>query len=329
MLIKKIFQASSVMLLSCGIAFSAQARDFRLGLITPPSHQWTQAATAFAEEIHEKSDGKHSIAIFPAQQLGNEAQMVQQLQTGALDMAFLTVAEISNRVPDFGSLYAPFLVDDIDQAAALLRSSTAEEMLQQLPAQAGIVGLGYGMAGLRQMMARQPINSPSDLSGQKIRITPFDALRDFYIALGTAPTPMPLPAVYDALANGQIDAIDMDFESILIFKFYERANNMLISNHTMWPMVGVVSGRVWRDLSAEDRELIETSMRKHLDNVINFYQEQERAQEEELKSLNINVTYANKDDFAAAVQRWEEIWVPKSPSLPALREKAAELRSNQ
>jgi len=41
-------------------------------------------------------------------------------------------------------------------------------------------------------------------------ITPFEPILDFYSALGAAPTPMPLPAVYEALANGQVDAIDMD-----------------------------------------------------------------------------------------------------------------------
>ncbi|WP_346299937.1 TRAP transporter substrate-binding protein DctP [Halomonas sp. BM-2019] len=106
-------------------ALSAQARDFRLGLITPPQHLWSTEAEAFAASLHERSGGEHSVSVFPAQQLGNEAQMVQQLQTGALDMAFLTIAEISNRIPDFGALYAPYLVDGVDHAADLLRSGAA------------------------------------------------------------------------------------------------------------------------------------------------------------------------------------------------------------
>ena len=77
-------------------SISAQARDFRLGLITPAQHLWSTEAEAFAQTLSERSGGEHSVSVFPAQQLGNEAQMVQQLQTGALDMAFLTIAEISN-----------------------------------------------------------------------------------------------------------------------------------------------------------------------------------------------------------------------------------------
>ena len=63
--------------------FAAQAKDFRLGLITPPPHIWTKAAQAFGAELAEKSGGAHSVSVFPARQLGNEAEMLQQLQTGA------------------------------------------------------------------------------------------------------------------------------------------------------------------------------------------------------------------------------------------------------
>ena len=56
----------------------------------------------------------------------------------------------------------------------------------------------------------------------------YTIIKDFYNILGAAPTPLPLPAVYDALANGQVDALDMDFDGILILKFYERAENLMI-----------------------------------------------------------------------------------------------------
>ncbi|MFN2330656.1 MAG: TRAP transporter substrate-binding protein [Halomonas sp.] len=307
-------------------SLTAQARDFRLGLITPPQHLWSTEAKAFADSLHERSDGEHSVSVFPAQQLGNEAQMVQQLQTGALDMAFLTIAEISNRIPDFGALYAPYLVDGVDHAARLLRSDTAAELLELMPAEVGLVGVGYGMVGMRQVLSRDPITSMDDMRGQRLRITPFEPIRDFYTATGAAPAPMPLLEVYDALANGQVDAIDMDFDSILILKFYEQANNLLISNHMMFPMVGVVSGRVWRELSAEDRELIETTMAEHLENVLSGFQEMDAAQEEEIRGLDLNIVEADAEFFSEAIAEWEATWAEKAPMLEALREEAERLR---
>jgi TRAP-type C4-dicarboxylate transport system substrate-binding protein len=305
---------------------SAQARDFRLGLITPPQHLWSTEAEAFAATLAERSDGEHSVSVFPAQQLGNEAQMVQQLQTGALDMAFLTIAEISNRIPDFGALYAPYLVDDVDHAARLLRSETARELLELMPAGVGMVGLGYGMVGMRQVLSREPIKTAADLEGLRLRITPFEPIRDFYTATGAAPAPMPLLEVYDSLANGQVDAIDMDFDSILILKFYEQADNLLISNHMMFPMVGVVSGRVWRELSAQDRELIETAMSAHLENVLTGFQQKDAAQEAEIRELDLNIVEADAEFFSEAIAEWESVWADKAPMLEDLREQADQLR---
>lgn len=309
------------------VSASAQARDFKLGLITPVPHIWTQEAQHFADELNQKSNGEHVVKVFPSRQLGNEAQMVQQMQTGALDMAFLTIAEISNRVPEFGALYAPYLVNNIDEAAGLLKSDTALGLLNKLPQQTGLIGVGYGMAGMRQMLSRDPIRLPSDLDGKKTRITPFEPIRDFYNAIGAAPTPLPLPAVYDALANGQVDAIDMDFDSILILKFYERANNLLISNHMMFPMVGVVSGRVWKDLSKADRALIKETMKSHLDKVIDRFQAQEKGLEMKLRALDVVVNESTKDQVSDAITEWEKVWTPKAPSLNALRKTAEALRA--
>ena len=91
------------------------------------------SALAFGTALSKASNGRHSVTVYPSQQLGNEAQIPQQFQTGAVDMAFLTVAVVSNRVPDSGAFYAPYLVRDIWGAAALLRSEEAFSPLDQLP----------------------------------------------------------------------------------------------------------------------------------------------------------------------------------------------------
>lgn len=296
-----------------------QATEYRLGLITPPPHIWTKAATAFGEDLSAETDGAHSVAVFPSRQLGNEAQMMQLLQSGALDMAFLTIAEVSNRVPDFGAFYAPYLVADIQGAGALLKSSAALELLGLLPRKTGVVGIAYGMAGLRQIVSRDAVGSAEDLVGKKLRITPFEPIKDFYNALGAAPTPMPLPAVYDALANGQVDAIDMDLELIWKLKYYEHAETILVSNHMMFPMVGLVSAKVWAGLSENDRALIRRLMKKHLDGVIDSYLELEPEFLSEVEKTGKTVIEVGPDFFGEAAMKWEEIWGAKAPALEAIR----------
>lgn len=306
------------------LAATAQAREFRLGLITPPPHIWTKAAEAFGAELSEASGGAHSVSIFPSRQLGNEAEMLQQLQTGALDMAFMTVAEVSNRAPNFGAFYAPYLANDIAHAGRILRSDAAKSMLDPLPGQVGVVGVGYGMAGLRQIVSRGDVNDASDLAGLKLRITPFTPILDFYDAIGAAPTPMPLPAVYDALANGQVDAIDMDAELIWLLKYYEHADTIIQSDHMMFPMVGLVSAKVWAGLSEEDRAMIGELMAKHVDTTINSYTNLEAGWLENIAGTGKTFKKVDESFFGDAIEKWNAIWSEKTTSLAALRDTASQ-----
>ena len=307
-------------------ALAAQAEEFRLGLITPPPHIWTKAAEAFGAELSEASGGAHGVSVFPARQLGNEAEMLQQLQTGALDMAFMTVAEVSNRAPELGAFYAPYLADDIGHAGRILRSDTAKGMLDPLPGQVGVVGMGYGMAGLRQIVSRGEVNSAADLQGLKLRITPFTPILDFYNAVGAAPTPMPLPSVYDALANGQVDAIDMDAELIWILKYYDHADTIVQTDHMMFPMVGLVSAKVWAGLSADDRAMIGDLMAKHVDSTIDSYVAKEAGWLEQIAGTGKTYTKVDAGFFGDAIEQWNAIWSEKTSSLEALRATATKTK---
>ena len=308
-----------VLMVALAVTPLSQAREFRLGLITPPGHAWSTSAVAFGKALNKASNGRHSVTVYPSQQLGNEAQILQQLQTGAVDMAFLTVAEVSNRVPDFGAFYAPYLVRDISGAAALLRSEEAFSLLDQLPRRIGVFGMGYGMAGMRQILTRDETTDPVELRGQKLRITPFAPIRDFYQLIGAAPTPMPLGSVYDALANGQVDAIDMDLELIVKLRYHELAATTLLSNHMMFPMVGLVSARVWVRLDAEEQALIRKLMRAELNTIIDFYAMSEEGFEQMLRETDINVLQVDREFFGDVVEDWDAMWQERAPALTMLR----------
>lgn len=324
---KRILMATAAAVAAIGCMAGASAKEMKMGLITPPPHIWTKEAQAFGEELKAATDGRHSVVVYPSRQLGNEAEVLQQMQSGAVDLSFMTVAEVSNRVPEFSALFTPFLVKDNAEAVKLLKTSpTAKGLLDLLPGKVGVVGIGYGMAGLRQVVSAVPIKSAADLKGRKIRVTPFPATRDLNTILGLAPTPMPLPDVYDALANGQVDAIEMDLELTVKLKYWELAKTVLISNQMMFPMVGIVSGRTWRDLSAEDRAIVTELMRKHLDVVLDKTEEIERTFLPEIKAKDsLQVLEVGQDFYGDAVDEWEKIWLPQAPAIPALRKEAAAL----
>lgn len=315
------------LVISSALISSSFAANLRLGLITPPSHQWSISANELAQELKEKSNGEINLLVFPSGQLGSEAQMLQQLQSGALDMAFLVAGEIANRRPNYAALFAPYLVDTPAEVSQLLQGPTATKMLEELNS-LGLVGLGYGMAGMRQILVRQDLQSADQLKGKKIRTIPIEPELDFWRKVGAAPTPMPLPALYDAFANGQIDGMQIDFEGSWNVKYIDNAKTVLHSNHMMLPMVAVASARKWGQMSAEQKELISSLTSKHLQQIILAYEKIDAdylAQIEANSSAKILTT--DRAFFGDSVDTWYEEWRKKSPVLSQLESEAAAIKA--
>ncbi len=315
--------ASALALPALGARAQAAAREFRVGTITPAHHTWNVAIRNFGEELRASSEGRFSLTQFPSGQLGNEATMLQQLQTGALDMSLMTTAELTNRVEALGALHAPFLVGSIQQGIAALRSAPALGLLNTLPQTVGCVGVRYCMTGLRNILMRDAAATLADIRGRKIRITPAAPIRDFYVMIGTAPIPLPLPQVFDALANGQIDGLELDHESVLNGRFQEVARTMLLSNHSMFPGVGLISGRTWAGLAPADRDLVRALMAKHLDALADGMVQVEVDNLARLRQSRMEIRPVGADFFGDAVAQWDRAWGPRAPALAQLRAIAA------
>ncbi|GHC40587.1 C4-dicarboxylate ABC transporter permease [Gemmobacter nanjingensis] len=314
---------------AAGLAFllsggMAAAEQYRLGLITPPSHQWSVHAQKAADAIKEKTEGRVEISLFPSGQLGSEAQMLQQLQTGALDFAFLTVGEFANRDPNYGIFLAPYLVSDIEGAKTVLGGATAGKLLADMN-KFGLVGLGWSSAGMRTVVMRGTIANVGDLAGKKIRTVPNAPELDFWTLLGATPTPMPLPALYDALANGQVDGAQLDHEGTWNTKYYDHAGTIIDSRHMMFPMVAVASGRKWQAISEEDRAAIQEIMTANFTDIIDAYGALDNKYMEDLKTTPVPVVTVDRAWFGPAVDKWYEDWRVKAPLLVELE---AELASN-
>lgn len=300
------------------------AADLRIGVITPPPHEWSKTATRVAEEIKAKSGGKINLLVFPSGQLGNEAQMLQQLQSGVLDFAFLTLGEFANRDPNYGALLAPYLVKNVAGARALLKGPAAQELLGGV-SKFGLVGLGYGMAGMRQILTAGEVKAVGDLSGKKIRTIPLAPELDFWRMLGSAPTPMPLPAVYDAFANRQIDGMQIDFEGTWNTKYYTNAATMIASNHMMFPMIAVASARKWAKFSKEEADLIASVMKAQIDQLVASYARIDADYLAKIRTTKVSIVEAARPFFGPAIDTWYSEWRNKAPILKKLEQEAAKL----
>jgi TRAP-type C4-dicarboxylate transport system substrate-binding protein len=134
---------------------------------------------------------------------------------------------------------------------------------------------------------------------------------------------MPLGSVYDALANGQIDAIDMDLENIWKQKYYELGETVVLSNHMMFPMVGLVSAAKWRAFDPALRATISELMTQHFERIAETYIEAESEYATELENAGVEIRRVGPEFFGPVLDQWEETWRTKAPVLTRLRQLAA------
>lgn len=301
------------------------AKEFRLGLITPAGHSWNRAALQFAEALKKETNGRLSATVFHSGQLGNESAMMQQLQSGALDMGWIQAAELGSRVSTVAAINAPYLVRSTAAVAKLVRHPAALQLLEALPRETGTIGLGWGITGMRVVFSTKDISSVADLKGMKLRINPTPVYRDFYQQLGAAPTPIPTPQVFDAMSNGQVDGLEADIEFSWNQRFDKVSKAVLQMNALFMPFAPLVSGRVWQTLADKDKDLLRGLVRQSLDAQINDIVTTEQGLIEKFKTAPIAFKTEPSLNTAAITRDFDKIWLPKAPQIAELRKVGASL----
>lgn len=235
------------------VPFAAEARELRMGLITPPSHVWTKVAERMAEKLPEATEGELTLAIFPAGQLGTEQEMFQQMSAGLLDAGLMTAAITSLRAPSLQGWFTPYLFADVSAAIDAADTPAAGQMLDELN-RAGLHGMGYTFAGMRHILMRdEPATDVAALQNKKIRIVPFPAMKVWWQGVGAVPTPVNLTEVYQALQTGLLDGVDIDLDALVGLKFQEVAHDLTLTSHMPFPAVMVVSDMTWATLTEDEQ----------------------------------------------------------------------------
>ena len=322
---RKVLSYGAALPLALPTLSLAQAKEIRLGIITPVGHSWNKAALLLGEKLKEATNGRLTMTVFHSGQLGNESAMMQQLQSGALDMGFIQAAELGSRVPHIAAINAPYLVRSTPAVAKFVRHPEVLKLFDVLPSTTGTIGLGWGITGMRAIFSSRDLKSLADIKGMKLRINPTPVYRDFYQLLGAAPTPIPTPQVFDAMSNGQVDGLEADPEFSWNQRFDKVSKVILQMNALFMPFAAVVSGRVWQTFSASDRDLITKTVKEVLDIQMDGIVSTEPGLVESFRKAPIPIRQVAVNDTDAVIAAFDKIWLPQSPVIANLRKIGASI----
>lgn len=190
-------------------------------------------ADIFRELAEAATGGAVQIRIFPSGTLGQEREVVQQLQEGLVDFMVSGSAIWGSVAPRVQVLDFPFLWRDQAHIHAVVDGPLGREVADYLAAAVGIRPLAWGDSfGFRQVFTcSRDVTEPGQLAGLKIRTIQSPIYVKAVELMGASPTPMSFGEVYTSMQTGVIDGYEHDASTTLQQRFYEVARHMALTRH--------------------------------------------------------------------------------------------------
>lgn len=280
--------------------------------VTHPVHK---GMVRMAELIDQKSDGKLEVQIYPSQQLGSERELLELLQIGSLDVTKVSGAVLENFVPQTRVFSLPYLFRDKQHYFNVLDGEIGQELLLA-GEEYWLRGLTYYDAGQRSFYTQeQPIRTPEDLEGLKIRVQESPMAVNMVRTLGGSPTPISWGELYTALQQGIVDGAENNPPSYQSSRHYEVSNYFSLDEHTAIPDVLLISTETWDDLTEQQQQWIQTAADSSKIYQREIWAEAEEEALETVQEAGVEVIRPDKEPFQEKAQTIYEEFKESEPEF--------------
>jgi tripartite ATP-independent transporter DctP family solute receptor len=265
--------------------------------IAEPYH--TQAVWA-GQEIAKRTNGKYSIDVFPASQLGNENQINEALGLGTVDLIYTGVAFAGSIHKPIAITNAPFVLRDFDHWKSYRDSKLFRDIAKgyEDKTRHKVVTLTY--YGQRHVTANRAINKPEDMKGMKLRVPPAPLFLMFTKSVGANATPIAFAEVYLALQQGTVDGQENPLPTIMAKKFYEVQSHIMLTGHITESLLSIVGSHVWAKLNDEEKKIFQEVLSQAAARASDEIRKAEQGLADELKKLNKTVVSPDREAFRKA-----------------------------
>lgn len=233
----------------------------RLGHDMPTDSHQHLGALELQKILHQESDGRIHLEIFPGQSLGTDQEMVELARLGKLDLIMTPTSKLTHLAPELELLDLPFLFENNEHAHKTLDSSLGQKLASDLSL-IGIEPLAYWESGYKVFTANKLIQKAEDFSGLLIRVMESALLREQVHALEAFPQFLDFGSLNEALEQEVIDAQENPLSVIDAKNIYQHQSHILLSRHGYTSQLLSVSRLSLDGLNQEDQSLLLRSIKK-------------------------------------------------------------------
>ena len=238
---KKILILLLVSLVAVGSVFAAGATEaatpaapviLKGGLVNPAESSQTKTLLNWAAKVKERTNGAVIIEVYPAEQLGNERQMMENVNLGTIDWTWIGPSSAERFTPVFGMFENAYTFQSLDHIKnSAFNPEFVNYLSKILESKSNVKFFGFGWAGSRHVIADKPILTPEDGKGLLMRTPEVPAYQFATYAMGATATPMAYGEVYMGLSQNVINAAECPLENITLMKWFEVRKVITLTSH--------------------------------------------------------------------------------------------------
>ena len=265
----KVLVAIALALSAFSVGAQTKLRYAHVGVANAPQ---TLYADEVAKLVKERTNGRVEIQVFANSQLGGVNEMVDGVRSGAISMAHHDFGSLGRIVPNTAVFNTPFMYRDPEHAMRATdpaQSPALREINQELVQKGNMRIVAALFQGTRHLTSKERVLSVKDMQGKKYRGVPIKLWSSMLTGMGAVATPVEVSELATALATGLVVGQENPLPNIFNLKLYEVQKYVMLTGHMQSILSVFVNERVWQQIPAADRKILESTMievgRKTLD----------------------------------------------------------------
>lgn len=219
-----------------------------------PTSPFHVSAEKFKKLVEERSSGRIEVQIYPAEQIGAGREALEALQIGSVQMINMPIAFFAGYDLKYSLVDMPFLFPNDDVLWKTLDGEIGRELLD-LMEDKDMKGVSFYAEGWREFTNNNPIRTPEDFKGLKIRAMNAPVIMSQYKAWGANPVALDYSEVYNALQQGVVAGQENPLLSINDKKFYEVQKYLVMSDHN-YLSYALFTNKTWFESLPEDLQKV-------------------------------------------------------------------------
>lgn len=273
----------------------------------------------FADQVAKHTDGKLKITVYPNEQLGKEAAILEQLKMGTVHIYAEGSAFLEKWEPDIKWASAAFMFKDRDHWVRFMNSQLVKGWFESARQKSGVSILGDQTGILRGpyrvLLTKDPLKSVQDLSKVKVRMHNSKISVEQWSHLGAEVRVLGWAETYESIGRGVVNAVISPVALVESMKFYEVAPHITKIDEYWQSVALMMNQRAYDRLPKDQQQALLRAQQEAADFSVKVMGEEVNGSLERMRAKGATFSQPDLGPWIARMQAFYER-LEKSGELP-------------